>query len=637
MNFDWSPLWISLQTGIVATAIATVLGIGTAHWMTTYRGKGKALLETIAISPLVLPPTVVGFLLLWLLGKNGPLGRWFLHWGFEVVFSWPATAIAATVVAFPLTYKMTAAAFAQLDPNWLRAARSLGASEGRIAIAVMLPLAWPGIAAGILLAFARALGEFGATLMLAGNIPGKTQTIPLAIYFAVETGNTQAARFWVTVVLGISLSAIAVVNGRSPRKRYWRQRRQRQSQIEHEIPRVEATPSPNDVRLGFPQENRPSPRATQLEVEIEKELEEFDLNIALQSGSETLGLLGASGSGKSMTLLCIAGLEEPTRGRIELNGRVLFDRARGIDLPARDRRVGIVFQNYALFPHLTVAENIAFGLPRDRRHPKAKRDRAVADYLRRMHLEGLENRYPEQLSGGQQQRVALARAIAARPEVLLLDEPFSALDTYLRSQLERQLVETLSDYGGVTIFVTHNLEEAYRVCQNLLVLSRGRAIAYGSKQAIFERPETYTVAQLTGCKNFSRARELGDGQIEALDWGCRLRAIDSIPAEFAFIGIRAHQIRFLEEWDESTTLRDRPSQNRYPCWIAQTSETQHRMTLYLKLHDRPSSPQDYHLQAELFKEKWERLKDRPFPWQVYLDPLRLILMRSRSDASGVSP
>jgi molybdate transport system permease protein len=337
--------------------------------------------------------------------------------------------------------------------------------------------------------------------------------------------------------------------------------------------------------------------------------------VSFSANEHPLGLLGASGAGKSMILRCIAGIETPTKGRIVLNGRVLFDSEQGINIPSRDRRIGFLVQNYALFPHLSVAQNIAFGLPKGTSALTLKQQ--VEAQLVAMQLEGLADRYPHQLSGGQQQRVALARALASQPEALLLDEPFSALDTYLRSQLEQQLISTLATYQGATLFVTHNLEEAYRVCQDLLVMERGKAIAYGAKQDIFERPGTFSVAQLTGCKNFSQAVITASQEVEASEWGAKLRVIEPIPDSLTHVGIRAHQLMFTNNPNQ---------ENTFPCWLAQTSETPHRMTLYLKLNSSPISPKDYHLQAEVFKEKWGILKDQPFPWHIRLDPLRLILM-----------
>ncbi len=217
MPFDLSPLWISLKTTSVATLLSFGLGLGAARGMVTYRGPGRGLIDGLLTSPLVLPPTVVGFLLLLLFGINGPLGQWLGRWGVTVVFSWWATVIASTVVAFPLMYRTTLGALEQIDPQLLAAARTLGASEWRIFWQVMLPLAKPGIVAGTILAFARALGEFGATLMLAGNIPGQTQTMSLAIFFAAEGGDFPQAQAWVLLILAISLGGIVALN-------YWSQR-----------------------------------------------------------------------------------------------------------------------------------------------------------------------------------------------------------------------------------------------------------------------------------------------------------------------------------------------------------------------------------------------------------------------------
>lgn len=623
MEFDLSPFWISLRTAFVATSITFFLGIAVAHWMLGHQSKVKGLLDSLFTLPLVLPPTVVGFFLLVVCGKHSPFGQLLEALGISPIFSWTGAVIAATVVAFPLMYKTTLGAFKQIDTNLLYAARTLGASEWTVFWQVTLPLAWQGIVAGTILAFARALGEFGATLMLAGNIPGETQTIPVAIFFAAEGGQMHLACAWVLVIMAISLAVIVALDYFSGSKElvvgkgFWHLNSQFWHFLQSKI-----------AAVSFLQSRRCSRRQTRkpaeafLQMQIEKQNQDFALAVALTAGKDPLGLLGGSGSGKSMTLRCLAGLETPTQGRITLNGRVLFDSQKGINLPSRQRQIGVVFQNYALFPHMTVAENIAFGLHcgfQSAPLSKAELKQRVAEKIALVQLQGLENRYPHQLSGGQQQRVALARALAIEPEALLLDEPFSALDTHLRNQIEKQLVETLAAYQGVTLFVTHNLEEAYRVCDRLLVLSAGREIAYGPKAEIFERPGTSTVAQLTECKNISRARTISPTQVEAVDWGCKMQAIEAIPDPLAYVGIRAHHI---------TVTSDRAGENSFPSWLVQTSETPHRMTLYLKLNSPPANCKDYHLQAEISKEKWAILKDRPFPWNIYLDPLRLFLMNA---------
>jgi molybdate transport system permease protein len=205
---DWSPLWISLATSVTATLLTLAAGLTAAAWRVRRRGPAMALVDGISLLPLVLPPTVVGFFLLVLLGRHGPLGALLLRFGATVVFSWPATVIAAAVVSFPLMYLTARAALEQVDPHFLEAARTLGASEWHLFREVTLPLAWPGVLAGTILCFARALGEFGATLMLAGNIPGKTATIPIAIYFAVEANDIEQAMVWCLIDVVISLALL---------------------------------------------------------------------------------------------------------------------------------------------------------------------------------------------------------------------------------------------------------------------------------------------------------------------------------------------------------------------------------------------------------------------------------------------
>lgn len=637
MNLDLSPAWISIKTATTATIITFCLGVAIARWMYGYRGKSKGIIDAILTAPIVLPPTVLGFLLLLLLGRNGPLGKLLTSLGVTIIFSWEATVIAAVVVAFPLMYKTALGAFKQIDGNLIACARTLGASEWTLFWRIMLPLAKPGIIAGTLLAFARALGEFGATLMLAGSIPGKTQTIPIAIFFASESGQMDVALAWVLVILAISIGVIATVNlwsesrmQQNPRKIKYR----KSLIIASLLPTTDIQPRKFNLgvllgifrgriskrdRFSKPQNYQDS--TPHLLVNIQKPLSGFELDVKFETDDRPLGFLGASGAGKSLALRCIAGLETPTAGQIVLNNRVLFDSQRGINLPSRDRKIGYLFQNYALFPHLTIAENIAFGLPKGLSRTAIKQ--RVEAQLLAVQLPGCGNRYPHQLSGGQQQRIALARAFASQPEILLLDEPLSALDTHLRDSLEKLLVANVSNYRGVTLFVTHNLEEAYRVCQNLLVIEGGKVIANGAKQNIFEHPPTLSVAQLTGCKNFSRAVAVASDRVEAIDWGCTLQTVEAIPDSLSHVGIRAHQITFVEDPDSSS---NDPRENIFPCWLAAISETPHRMTLFLKLQQPPNSPQDYHLQAEVFKEKWDLLKERPFPWGVRLHPLRLILV-----------
>ena len=205
---EYSPLWISLKTSITATFIVFFIGIAAAWFMASYKGRARGILDGILTLPMVLPPMVVGFILLMIIGKNFPIGNLLSRFGINIIFTWYATVIAATVVAFPLMYRTCVGAFRQIDVNVINAARTLGVSEQRIFWKVAVPLAWPGIAAGTVLSFARALGEFGATIMIAGSIPGKTQTIPIAIYFAEVAGETGNAIKWVILIFIISLTVM---------------------------------------------------------------------------------------------------------------------------------------------------------------------------------------------------------------------------------------------------------------------------------------------------------------------------------------------------------------------------------------------------------------------------------------------
>ncbi|MBV6623771.1 MAG: molybdate ABC transporter permease subunit [Rivularia sp. (in: Bacteria)] len=679
MEFDLSPLWISLKTATVATLFAFFAGIAAAGWMKQYKGKARGIIDGVLTLPLVLPPTVVGFVLLLLFGINSPVGKLLMQLEINVIFSWQATVITSTVVAFPLMYKTVLSSFEHIDNDLINCARTLGSSEFKIFWLIVLPLALPGIAAGTILAFARALGEFGATLMLAGSIPGKTQTMPIAIFFAAEAGDMQKALIWVLVMVAISLAVIATIHLWDESQRISKSRDGSANLIrsfinfvifgqfedvnlyENQIPKMNlATGSRGytskthlrglgigDVNSGgvlafsrvpslreevfnsqvssqelsslpfdFKKPSNQNNFRKELIVNIEKNLKSFKLQVDFTADRNTLGLLGASGSGKSMTLRCIAGLEKPNRGRIVLNGRVLFDAKRKINLPSRKRRIGFLFQNYALFPHMTVAQNIAFGL---QELPKNERISKVQQYIDMMQLQDLENRYPHQISGGQQQRVALARALVIEPEAILLDEPLSALDTYLRNQIEKLLRKVLASYQGATLFITHKLEEAYRVSSNIMVMSQGKVIANDSKENIFERSPNLIVAKVTECKNISRAEIIDNYTVKALDWNCNLTVVEAIPSNLKYLGIRAHHLRF------ST---DSNQENTFPCWVADISETQHRVTVYLKLNYPAINFEDYDLQVEIYKEKWVCIKERAFPWYVRLEAGRLMMMES---------
>jgi len=596
---DLSPLRISIETAAAATVVASLIGIAAAAAMHRYQGRGRGVLDGLLTLPLVLPPTVVGFFLLLLFGRQSPIGHALEQAGLRIAFSWPATVIAASAVAYPLMYRAALGAFEQVNPNLLGAARTLGASEWRTFLRVLLPLSRPGVLAGLVLTFARALGEFGATLMLAGNIPGRTQTMPVAIFFAAEGGNMRLALTWVVLIVALSLVTITALNYWTPKPRLL--------SVRYERPPTMLAISTRKAAGG---------QTLGLTVDIGRSYPSFELSVVFSSGIGPVGLLGASGSGKSLTLRCIAGLERPDSGRIILNNRLLFDTAARIDVPPAQRRMGVVFQDYALFPHLTVDQNIGFGL-----HGQTleKQKEQILYWARLMQIDELRDSYPAELSGGQRQRVALARALAMDPEVLLLDEPLSALDPHLRRQTEEQLRAALEHFRGAIVFVTHDRDEAFRFCRDLVVLADGKTAVQGPKHEVFARPQTLAVARLTGCKNISRMVRNGPDHLHAEDWQCPLRLAGHVPDQPEYVGIRAHDLRVTSHSE---------GENIFPCWLVDSIESPFEATLYLRLHAPPLEGDHAHLEAEVSREQWVQLSTRPQPWSVELDPSRLLYLRS---------
>ncbi|WP_143316663.1 ATP-binding cassette domain-containing protein [Clostridium sp. HBUAS56017] len=312
-----------------------------------------------------------------------------------------------------------------------------------------------------------------------------------------------------------------------------------------------------------------------LHIDIEKQLPTFKLEAKFTEENKILGFLGASGSGKSMTLRCIAGLETPTFGKIVLNNKTLFDSEKGINLPPQKRNVGFLFQNYALFPNMTITENIEIVLNETNRNEK---NNLIKNYIKRLDLNGLENRYPSQLSGGQQQRVALARALITSPDILLLDEPFSALDHHLRSEMEKELMYILKDFRADVIFVTHNIKEAFRVCDNIIIYDKGSTLCKRDKKDLFEKPQSLEEAKLTGCKNISTCKKTGSNTIYAENWGYELSFKDTIKSDVQFIGIRSHSIKLTNSHENSFSFT-----------IENIIENPFDYTLYVKNKDKKES------------------------------------------------
>lgn len=320
-----------------------------------------------------------------------------------------------------------------------------------------------------------------------------------------------------------------------------------------------------------------------LEVSIRKKLKGFELNMELQAGRGCLGILGPSGCGKSMTLKSIAGIVTPDAGRIAIQyasgeaagGRVLYDSSLKINERPQNRQVGYLFQSYALFPNMTVEENILTGLKSKRMRKvlsTAAAKSRVQEMVERFGLKGLEKRYPAQLSGGQQQRAALARIMAYKPEIILLDEPFSAMDSHLREKLRLELAALLKEYDGISVLVTHDRDEAYQLCDSMILMDQGKALAGGRTKELFLNPRTCMAARLTGCKNISRIRRIGTHRIQALDWGGQvLSTSEPVGDEITAVGIRAHDFEPLSQ-TRAEELGDQEGENLIPVGTPTISE-----------------------------------------------------------------
>ena len=346
-----------------------------------------------------------------------------------------------------------------------------------------------------------------------------------------------------------------------------------------------------------------------LSVDIRKALGNFHLAVQFDAGDETLALLGASGCGKSVTLKCIAGILTPDEGHIELDGVTLYDSASRINLPPQRRRMGYLFQNYALFPTMTVEKNILCAIPGS----KTEKGAALSDAVRRFRLEGLEHHYPAQLSGGQQQRVALARILCAKPEAILLDEPFSALDSYLKWQLELELSDLLAAFRGPILWVSHDRGEVFRSCRQICVLDHGHSQGTLTPEQLLHRPGTESAARLSGCENIVEAHPAGDAVLLP-QWGLTLPCGRAVPPDCGKIGIRAHQI----------TPVPPETPGAFPCRVERTIRDAFTVTVLLVPEGSPDHAAC--LRMELSQSRWEELQAPPRLWAA-VQPEDILLLQ----------
>ncbi|ROR28459.1 molybdate transport system ATP-binding protein [Mobilisporobacter senegalensis] len=348
-----------------------------------------------------------------------------------------------------------------------------------------------------------------------------------------------------------------------------------------------------------------------LYVDIKKKYKGFDLDVSLENKGQRLGILGASGCGKSLTLKCIAGIEKPDEGKIVLNQKVLFDSSNRINLRPQKRKVGYMFQNYALFPNMTVAKNIEIGIERTR-----DKHHIVEKMINLFQLDGLENRYPYSLSGGQQQRVALARILAFEPEVLLLDEPFSAMDSYLKEQLQQELLEVLKKYEVDTLIVSHSRDEIYKLCNNMAIIEKGKMIELGNTKDIFYNPINAATARLTGCKNISKAYKISDFEVAALNWNIVLKTKKKVTEDITYVGIRAHDIRCGDPLVMENTMQ-----------VTCVGITETPFEWNVLLHNRDESSFGKNIWWKITKGYWKEILKEKAPNRISFPSEKLVLLK----------
>lgn len=326
-----------------------------------------------------------------------------------------------------------------------------------------------------------------------------------------------------------------------------------------------------------------------LEVDIKKNFGNFKLDAKFTNENGILGILGASGSGKSLTLKAIAGIIKPDYGKIILNGRILFDKEKKINIPTKDRKVGYLFQDYALFPNMTVYENIKTGL----REKSGNYDEIINKKLEELHIGHIKDKRPDLISGGEKQRTALARILVNEPEILLLDEPYSAIDGYLRWSIELEVRKIIEEYKIPTLFVSHDRDEIYRMCDDIVIMAKGKSESKKSTKELFHNPETMAAAELSGCKNFSEIEKIGENSYKLKAWDLDLYLEKDYDEKF--IGIRGHDIEI---------SKNKKEKNSYELEILKEIEQTFNMCLIIRKKDSQGQ-----MTVFLDKEKWNDLKN----------------------------
>ncbi|MGW6570146.1 ABC transporter permease [Streptomyces sp. NPDC054975] len=500
-------LRLSLIVSFWSLGLSLLLGVPLAWLLARVPFPGKAVVRSLVLLPMVLPPTVGGVALLLAFGRRGLLGPWLENtFGITLPFHTSGAVLAATFVAMPFLVISLEGALAGLRPRYEETAASLGASAVRVFFTVTLPMVAPGLIAGAALTWARALGEFGATITFAGNLPGTTQTLPLQVYLLLQD-EPAAATSVSLLLLAIAMAVLIALRGRwtgTPSDR------PRRSAAPADEPATDVPPPPVDV---------PPPAAPAEQWSLQAEVTGFTrLSLDAAPGT-TIAVVGPNGAGKTTLLRALLGLTPRAHAVLRLGDVDVTD------LPPHRRHVAWVPQDGALFPHMTALANTAYG-QRVQGVPRAEARRAAQLWLDRLGVGHLAHRRPAQLSGGQAQRVALARALAARPRLLVLDEPLAALDQTTRAHVRHTLRTHLQDFGGVCLIVTHDPVEAVSLADRVLVLDEGRALQDDTPAEVTRHPRSPWVARMLG-RNAWPGTATPDGL--ALTGGGTLVVADPLP------------------------------------------------------------------------------------------------------------
>ncbi|MFE3184888.1 ABC transporter permease [Streptomyces violascens] len=528
-------LRLSLVVSFWALGFSLLLGVPLAWLLARVDFPGKALVRSLVLLPMVLPPTVGGVALLLGFGRRGLLGPWLEGtFGITLPFHTSGAVVAATFVAMPFLVISLEGALGGLRPRYEETAASLGASPFRVFLTVTLPMVAPGLAAGAALTWARALGEFGATITFAGNLPGTTQTLPLQVYLLLQD-SPEAATSVSLLLLAIAMAVLVALRGRWTGSASVRGGSVRGGPVRGGPPgdaalaepsTLDAGPAPTDTAdsdsvrpggflKGEPKDAGPAPKPAEDPNSAEPapswslhaEVTGFnELTLEADPGI-TIAVVGENGAGKTTLLRALLGLTPRAHAELRLGDLDVTA------LPPHKRGVAWVPQDGALFPHLTALANTAYGL-RAQGVARGEARAAAQRWLDRLGVGHLAHRKPAQLSGGQAQRVALARALAARPRLLLLDEPLAALDQTTRAHVRHTLRTHLAGFAGVCLIVTHDPVEAVSLADRVLVLDAGRTLQDAPPTEVTRNPRSPWVARMLG-RNAWAGEASGDGLVLA--------------------------------------------------------------------------------------------------------------------------